>query len=299
MKKFLSLWTVLCFCAISVTQSIAASIPPDVKKTVCFIFMDKGKGRPEANGTGFFVVTQKPDKSITHGYLVTAKHVLKPDPEKDAYYPEIFLRLSKRSGGIEGIRLALHGKGKNKTIFTHKDETVDIAVVPVLPKLEMYDFKVITLDLLVTRSEFKKLNIGEGADVFFTGMFTPHLGKEQNYPIMRFGRIALISDEKIQFMKKERDLLLVDTFSFGGNSGSPVFVYLGAERQPGSLIIGPPLLKLVGIMSGTYQKGIPIKDIQTDTAQVSFDNMGIAAVVPAEHLKEILLSDELKNLRGY
>lgn len=278
---------------------MTAAIPPDVKKTVCFIFVDKGKGKLEANGTGFFVITQKPDKSVTHGYLVTAKHVLKPDPEKDLYYREVFVRLTKRSGGVEGIRLPIRPKGKDKTVFTQNDKTVDIAVIPGSPKLERYDFKAITFDLIVTRAEFQKLNIGEGTDVFFAGMFTPHLGKEKNYPIVRFGRIALISDEKIQFMKRMRDLLLVDTFSFGGNSGSPVFVYLGADRQPGSLVVGPPLLKLVGIMSGSYSKGVRIMEIQTGTAEVSFDNMGIAAVVPTDYLKKILVSDELKKLRGY
>lgn len=281
------------------TDSIGMPIPPDVKKTVCFIYVDKGKSRPEPNGTGFFVITKKPDKSIIHGYLVTAKHVLKPFPDKPEYYSEIFIRLTKKSGGVEGLRIPLRSSSQGKTLFLHNDPTVDIAVLPVLPKLGRYDYKAITLDQFVTREEFKRLNIGEGSDVFFSGMFTPHLGQDKNYPIVRFGRIALISDERIKFMNQMCDLFLVDTFSFGGNSGSPVFVYLGAERKPGVISLGPPLLKLVGIMSGTYQKGVPIIEIQTDTNEVSLDNMGIAAVVPSEHLKEIILSDELKEIRGY
>jgi hypothetical protein len=274
-------------------------IPADVKKTVCFIYVDKGKGRPEPNGTGFFLITQKPDKSYIHGYLVTAKHVLKPAPDKPEYYPEIYIRLTKKSGGVEGLKIPIRLNKPNKTLYTHKDSTVDIAVLPILPKLDRYDYKAISLEQFVERTEFSKLNIGEGSDVFFAGMFTPYLGHDKNYPIVRFGRIALISDEKIKFMDMMCDLILMDTFSFGGNSGSPVFVYLGAERKPGVLSLGPPMLKFVGIMSGTYKQGMPVIEVQTDTKELAFDNMGIAAVVPCEHLKNIILSKELKAIREY
>jgi len=63
--------------------------------------------------------------------------------------------------------------------------------------------------------------------------------------------------------------------------------------------LGPPILKLVGVMSGTYLKGMPIVEIKTDVSEISYDNMGIAAVVPCEYLKEIIMSEELSNIRGY
>lgn len=283
---------------VAAPQGYSATIPSDLKKIVCFIFVDKGRGL-FANGTGFFVVTKNPDQTYVHGYLVTAKHVLMPDPARNDYYPFAVVRLMKKSGGVASLKLPIRPHGENKTLFIHDNDTVDIAVIPSLPNHEAYDYKAVTLEHMISKVDFMKNNVGEGTDIFFAGMFTPHIGKEHNYPIVRFGRIALISDEKILFMEKERDLILADTFSFGGNSGSPVFVYLGADRAPGSIVLGPPVLKLLGVMSGTFRKASPIETVQTATTEISFDNMGIAAVVPTIYLMEILESEQLKKLRGY
>lgn len=276
----------------------AMSVPPDIKKTVCFVYVEKN-GIEVPNGTGFFVSTQSPDKKTMHAYLVTAKHVLQSDPEKGTFQKQCVIRLSKKKGGVQKLVLPLTPKGKGKNVFVHSDPTVDIAVIPALPKPELYDFKALPLDFLTDKEDFGKLNVHEGSDVFFVGMFTPHLGEQKNYPIIRFGRVALLSNEKVRFMGKMRDLYLLETFSFGGNSGSPVFIYLGADRQPGSLTVGAPVLKLAGVMSGTFQKRSRVLEIPTATTEVSFDNMGIAAVAPCYHLREIILSDDLKKARGY
>ena len=64
-------------------------------------------------------------------------------------------------------------------------------------------------------------------------------------------------------------------------------------------MIGSPVVKLAGVMSGTFQEGSKVLEIPTATTEVSLDNMGIAAVAPCYHLREIILSDELKKARGY
>ena len=234
-----------------------------------------------------------------HVYLVTAKHVLQSDPQKGTFFSHCIIRLTKKKGGVQKLRLSLNSKGKNKNVFCHDDPTVDIAVIQALPKPDIYDFKTLPFDYLTGKDDFKKLNVSEGSDIFFVGMFTPYLGAQQNYPIVRFGRVALLSDEKVKFTGQMRDLYLLETFSFGGNSGSPVFIYLGSDRQPGNLIVSDPVLKLAGVMSGTFRQPSEVLEIQTATTDVSFDNMGIAAVVPCYHLQEIILSDELKKARGY
>src|SRR5664280_2800196 len=45
----------------------------------------------------------------------------------------------------------------------------------------------------------------------------------------------------------------------GGNSGAPVFFYLGADRVPGQLMIGPEEIRLAGVMRGTFINGSPIQ----------------------------------------
>jgi hypothetical protein len=52
----------------------------------------------------------------------------------------------------------------------------------------------------------------------------PVIGTRRNYPVIRFGRVAMITEEKVKFGDYEADLYLVETGSYGGNSGSPAWL---------------------------------------------------------------------------
>lgn len=180
--------------------------------------------------------------------------------------------------------------------------------------LDSNKFKVryLSEDMLTTKADYEKLNIKEGTEIFFTGLFAPHFGEKRNYPIVRFGRVALIPEEKINLGENiKTDLYLIEANAFGGNSGSPVFFYFGIERNPGSITVGPPLLKLAGVVSLHFFDLIPVKFIQdpsqkTETASskkaqkivpVVTPNIGIAGVVPAYNIQEIMFGDELVGRR--
>lgn len=282
----------------SVSSLIAQPIPSQVKSTVSFIYLLNDKGEYEANGTGFFIGARKnPSDSVYYVNLVTAKHVLKPDINKKEFYKTVFVRLNKKVGEPEYLRLDLYPEGKNKNVFVHADTSVDIAVIPALPDDKIYDFVFMPDDIMTTKDDFKTLKITEGSNVFFTGMFTPYTGEHKNYPIVRFGKVALITEEKILWDGIKTDLYLIESSSYGGNSGSPVFFFLGVEREPGSLFIGNPVLKLAGIMKGSFNDVKPIKVVETRAVPVSISNMGISAVVPAYKLYELLYSEEMKLYR--
>jgi Trypsin-like peptidase domain len=289
---------IVCSLLIIGETGIASPIPSDIKTIVVFVFVDK-----DANlipyGTGFFVGVKHPnDPNVCTPYLVTAKHVISK-PNSTEYFDKIFLRLNKKDGSSEIVMLPIVPDGNNKTVFVHNDPSVDIAVIPCLPNENMFDFKVLPDEKLTTQEEYKNLSIREGSDVFFVGLFTPYLGAEKNYPVVRFGRVALVTNEKILFNGKQQDLYLIEVGSYGGNSGSPVFFYLGADREPGTLYLGSPVLKLAGIMEGTFLDAKEIKVIETKTTPFALSNMGIAAVVPSYKLHEILFGDELKKKRGF
>jgi hypothetical protein len=88
--------------------------------------------------------------------------------------------------------------------------------------------------------------------------------------------------------------------SFGGNSGSPVFFSQGADRQPGSIILGPPEITLAGVMRGNFNEARVGGLVQTPNAvlPVVAQNIGIAAVTPAYLLRDILYSESLKKMRA-
>jgi hypothetical protein len=279
-------------------KAMAGPIPPEVKSVVVFIFVER-QGKLVPNGTAFLVGVKNPSEpTLFSVYLVTARHVLyKPDTTE--FLDKVYVRVNKKDGGSEVGTIPIKVTGDNKTVFVHSDPSVDIVAIPFLPDQKRFDFKFLPDELITTQKDYDSLKIREGSDVFFTGLFTPYPGSEKNYPVVRFGRVALVTDEKIEWQGKQMSLYLIEAGSYGGNSGAPVFFYLGSDRDPGSLIVGPPVLKLAGIMQGTFRDAQEIKVIETKPIAYSTSNMGIAAIVPAYKLHELLFSEELKQQRGF
>jgi len=294
-----------------VQAGFGATIPPDVKKAVTFIFPADAQGTvwrdPKTNapfpyGTGFFVLVHADVPRVgVYGYLVTAKHVLKATDEKNS--SRIYLRLNKLKGDAEYVPLELSEAGRSR-VFTHPDPSVDIAVVPALPSGDEFDFKTIPAEMLAGKS-LSDLQISEGSEVFFTGLFISYVGEHRNNPIVRFGRVAMLPEDRITWIENGQpsqlvELYLLETQSYGGNSGSPVFFYPSIDNTPGVIVAGPPVLKLAGIMRGSFNETRAIGFVQPAAVPpipVSTQNVGIAAVTPAYLLSEILFSDALRNFR--
>jgi hypothetical protein len=278
--------------------SFGQAIPSDIKKVVGFIYEKVNDTTYNPLGTGFFVSVEKKDSlSVTSAvYFVTAKHVIKSN---DSFRDNIYLRLNKKDSLSKYIPAKLFYKETNKNVFFHSEKDVDIAVISIIPNPKRFDFLTFPSNLLTNEVKIKELNISEGTDIFFTGLFVQFTGEKRIYPIMRFGRVALITEEKIPWKDEFLNLYLFESTSYGGNSGSPVFFYLGAERGGGGLTVGPPQLLLAGVMKGHFNEGNPIEVVETKKVPFSVDNNGIAAVVPSYYLEEILFSNELKRLRGF
>jgi hypothetical protein len=280
------------------SRAMAMPVPPDVKLCVVFLYVTDSAGKAVPNGTGFLVAVPHPtDSTRMFSYLVTAGHVTKQS-NGGPLYPEMQVRLQRRDGSPEFVRVPLVASGPGKNIFLPSDPTVDLAVIPFSPDQAKYDFKVIPADFLPTDAELKELPVQEGADVFFAGLFLQHVSDRANLPIFRFGRVALASSEPIPWAGVPRHLLLIECSSYGGNSGAPVFYYLGAERNPGSVMVGAPILKLAGVMMGAYQDVRPLQVVNTSQVAVATSNLGIAAVVPVARLRDLIFGTELSAMRS-
>jgi hypothetical protein len=266
----------------------------EIKKCTTFIFIEK-EGKAVPNGTGFFVGvkdTEKPDSYKV--YLVTAKHVLKD--EKGEYFSVIYIRLNKLDGTSDLIKIDLKGV----KIMTHADNDVDIALFSCLPDQKIYDFKFLPDNLISTNDIIEKNGIAEGDEVFFTGLFTSYIGQKRNQPIVRFGKVALMPDEKIEWKEKNKPVKLIDLYllecqSYGGNSGSPVFFQLNPLRKPGQISLGGPVIFLAGLMTGSFLNGSEVQITEAkDSKLFSLQNIGIAAVTPAQKLYETFFPIETK-----
>lgn len=139
-----------------------------------------------------------------------------------------------------------------------------------------------------------------GSEVFTVGLFGGYYGERFSRPTARFGHIALIPTvgEKIlaELGTPDGDLtpieaMLVEVAAWKGQSGSPVFVRTGKERVLDSLKrLEKQPYWVVGMIQGFYPaaqdafvEGKPVEILQ---------NMGLAIVLPARLIVEMLMEDE-------
>ena len=259
--------------------------------------------RRRTNATGFFLRVPEPRAGEDLGivYLVTNRHAIRV-PSADGrgegpYFKSLAIRINLRRPEPDGTQFrkanvdVTDGRGC-LTWLTHPDETVDLALVPIQLNPDTVDFKYIGTDLLATADILKKHSIDENDEVLFAGLFAWHLGANKNYPIVRHGKISRLSEKRIplDLLNPDRtaELHLADVMSFGGNSGSPVFVRIGGVREGPSLAVGGYSYYLLGVMQGFFPEGL---DFTIDVVQrrgSAAQNSGIAAVVPADKLVEVL-----------
>ena len=302
-----------------------APIPKDFDKNVVqFIFTMSGTN-PVPIGTCFFV-----DLAVTHRhtgfrglinwhtrlhhmrYIVTAKHVLFDDNGK--VRTNLYLRVADRKGNAE-LSLIDSWLTNKFRVLTHPDKSVDLAVISVgwaaltnsanvTDKDRLAEgWKVACLDagVIADRKSVRKRHVREGDDMFFVGLFTPFYGSHENIPICRFGRLAMMTEEKVPWGKEgDQNLYLMETGAFGGNSGSPAFFSFVKSRSPPLISFvdpssGKPLSKsilLAGVVKGYFRDWSEVMMMNATPKPFSSENVGVAAIVPAYQLQEILFSPE-------
>ncbi len=269
-------------------------------------------------GTGFLVHCLSTVEGWVHIYAVTNKHVI----------DEGFcaLRLNRKVGGTDPISTQ-----PEQWIF-HPDGD-DLAVFPVTLSYDVNWWSISTAKF-ISHETIEVYHIGYGEDVFLVGRLIAHAGKRKNTPVVRFGNISLMADpdEKLEYRDsrgnpRKQEAFLVECRSLSGFSGSPVFVttnqtYTGDEAQrvvmarqkemgyiptpeegakfkPVSMsgTQGPWLL---GVDSGHLPLWRPVfkKDEKTETEFRVDANTGIAGVIPAWRLLELLEVDKLTKQRA-
>jgi hypothetical protein len=271
---------------LNLSASASAAIPSEVKKAVAFIYTFEEKKKLTKGATGFFLgepSSQDPEQHFIR--LVTAKHVIQTD-DLSAFLPEISIRLNTLDGKSETIKLPLIFSGEGQNIFLHPDQSVDLAVINLLPDKTKYDFSFLATDLLTTKDDFEKLNISEGSDVFFTSLFIPYMGENRIYPIVRFGKVALIPDERVIVNNERKEIYLIEAGAYGGSSGAPAFVNTESATPDSPR-------KIIGIVSNHFIDKLPVRPTQSAQSAVTA-NIGIAIVEPAFKLQEILAGPEIE-----
>jgi hypothetical protein len=257
------------------------------------------------HGTVFFVGIDN-GYGATFIYAITACHCVKP------YEP------------TEALQLEIQGHSPIKTLQREwlQSKVSDVACRRVREPLLV---KWVPLNEFVESTDVSALRAGH--DVYIVGLFTEathRLDNREVDPVVRFGKISnplvevpvYLDPRKMNGVNDATRIKahLIESISFGGESGSPVFLYKQHvktyRRKPHShLDLTPPLLEseiredqiktpLLGLVSSHW----PLTtEVTKGTRKKSLGdvglNSGIAIVAYAQHIRDLLMDKNLEKER--
>jgi hypothetical protein len=291
----------ICVCFLSMSGNTFAQDGSPVQKAAqCAIFIYDSSTTPCAPappgatliplGSGFIVglarkevKPENNEKLMIYKFLVTAQHVIS---NRDS----VIVRLNRTDiAEFACFPIKLVRNGKNRNVFTlPKHPEVDLIAVsiPDFPNTNpvIFDYSLILDDELM-----RKWDITVGTDVFTVGYLYGYSGEKQNFPVTKFGKVALLTDEawykSPQPRNFEEKAYLVEMQNVPGLSGAPI-------------ILQSPQYRIDQDDKFQYRKMPPaiIGVIKGALASPAGGSQGVAAIEPGSHLKEILksIADELK-----
>jgi len=272
-------------------KDINMQIPDEIRKCVVFLGHSKeDKTEIVLKGTGFLIDLESPDRTRHFIYLVTARHIIANITERKlAVDNNIWVRVNKKNEGFDFIPIPI-------SAFIPHPDSVDIMILPFVLDMSVYDYLTLPHTMLLNQHTIDDQNVSLGDDVFMTGLFVRHAGKEKNIPIVRAGNIAAMPEEQVYSkVFGNMDAYLIELRSLGGLSGSPVFLHLSGNRvmKDGGNVtrVGHRGFYLLGVLHGHWDLDSAIQDVITEDYQINDRekiNTGIGIAIPAIKILETL-----------
>lgn len=252
---------------------------------------------PDPQGTVFFLAVGLGGEVGNLVYAVTCRHVI------------------EGVRGLSGTAIRINQKanaGLHHHPFVPADwrlsDLSDLAIMPIQlpPEADFWAYPI--------HDTMRGSWLTPGYDIFFIGLFAPLPGSNSVDALVRSGKVARVMSRTrltVNESPKETidaDVLIVESRSWGGESGSPVFAYEESYRlegylsdaaypnsmvSPGGRIIPNTHPSLIGVMHGHWPIKTDVKDHDLNSIGGVEVNSGVAAVLPLEHLHELLMRDDL------
>lgn len=253
-----------------------------VIESVCFLGVEGGGGSIQPRATAFFVVVPfKHDRRQGRGYLVTARHNIEFARGRQLY-------ASINRGVLNGDREADWLPIVTERWFIDPQESSDVAIADWRPSDEhaLSYYGILTDNFIEGPPESGgAFAIGPGLETATIGLFSYHSGVARHTPIVRTGNVAATPVDPIKTRRGLTRGYLIESWSVGGLSGSPVFVgenvYAGMKKQP-----------LVGLIHGHYDWKSEISDGEATAIQT-----GIAVVTASNVILDVLKMPECAETR--
>jgi hypothetical protein len=256
-------------------------------------------------GTGFIVrildsgLVAKLGKDSGYNYLVTNRHVIQPGIEHG--HPCKVVRRyiganlkDKSSTGGEHLQMVPQVINDGWEFPT--DEAVDLAATNFLGQADDWDFQVFNDSMFVPQEALEKEKVAEGDSVLFAGLFIQYVGGSRLEPIVRSGKIAMLPRDLINTtLGKPGHVILAEVHSFGGNSGSPVFVEVHPDRS--SLAFH---YEFLGVVAGEVYETSDLTLQATTSYKGNLQaNSNISMLIPAEEVRVLLFKPEFVKQRDF
>jgi hypothetical protein len=202
--------------------------------------------------------------------------------------------MNLKKGGADFISAKI-----SEWMFHPTEPNVDVAVLPFAPSRE-FDYLAYPITSIIDKNNTQQIGIGD--EVFVTGLFTKHSGVSKNIPIVRLGHVVAMPEEPVEVKEGSIEAYLIEARSFGGLSGSPVFVHLGLVRYINGLVKTLQgsgfIFYLLGIIRGhwnwTEEDYDSVPDVEMNSEAV---NIGIAIVTPASKILEVIDQPKLLEIK--
>jgi hypothetical protein len=254
-------------------------IPAEIGQCIAFVGLKTTSGHYEWAGTCFFVSVPCEERKTRRAlYAVTTRHSI--EEAKKRFATELFIRINLKSGTAIEIATSL-----DSWVVHETDQSRDIAIFDLDWKPE-FDHLAYPVESFISAEVIKDEEIGPGESLFLAGLFTQVPGESINIPILRVGTLAAMPEERVHVRNwPPLHCYLAEMRSYGGLSGSPVFVNLGETRttkhpEYGFITGSSPFrFYLMGMIHGHYES--------------EKENQGIAIVVRAKEIAESLKDPRL------
>lgn len=267
-------------------------IDPVFGKCVAFLCIadrdDQGRTYKRPVATAFLLEFPAATAGYAFYYAVTARHVIdRARPEKG-----LWIRFNKESGGVEHLPT-------NCDLWCENGSS-DVAICPLRFPHSDLDFSPISHNLLLSYDELSKApyHVRVGTELIMVGLFRRYSGQEHMQPIVRFGRVSCMPDERVPLtLSPESSPTLVEAYlaemlSWGGESGSPVFSSTLHLANPPSIPLSLGNPRLIGLLHGHYPIEERVKSLDPQAGTIDL-NAGIAVVIPAQAILDTLNSPDL------
>jgi hypothetical protein len=279
-------------------------VEDEIRECVAFVYCNYPDGKRPI-GTAFFLATRIEGTDRFWVFTVTAKHLLRKI-KKHSVDQRVHLRLNlrdpariKASVGKEDLNedTAWMDSRLDMWMSHPSDETADVAVLPIAPP-DVFRFRSFDIASSATPEVIRKEGIGVGDEVFIVGLFSNHVGRARNIPIIRIGNIAAMPEERVSTENfGDIEAYLIETRSIGGLSGAPVFAHLSPVRVHDQAIKiaadGGGIFRLLGLIHGHFD----VKHTNRATLTDEKINMGIAIVVPVSKIIDTINRPEVLEMK--